>query len=205
MSKSVGNVADPIQAIDEFGIDLVRFYLARVGGRFKDDVDWSHEQLDKHAREITSLLGNLLMRITAKKIQERTEGKPLTPAAEAFKHMKEDSPTFPLYQTLQGLGGKVEEKMEQLMLAEVLEEIVITLGKANQLMTNTAPWAATTDTQTVIDLYPFMPSKADMLLDALGVPAEERFIANANLGTGSVGQIQTGIRLFNLPQRQKTM
>lgn len=38
MSKSVGNVADPIQAIDEFGIDLVRFYLARVGGRFKDDV-----------------------------------------------------------------------------------------------------------------------------------------------------------------------
>ncbi len=178
------------------------------------------------------------MRITAMKIQERTEGKPLTPAAEAFKHMKEDSPTFPLYQTLQGLGGKVEEKMEQLMLAEVLEEIVITLGKvcasqniisvispfdstqANQLMTNTAPWAATTDTQTVIDLYvciieclricgillqPFMPSKEDMLLDALGVPAEERFIANANLGTGSVGQIQTGIRLFNLPQRQKTM
>ena len=38
MSKSVGNVADPIQAIDEFGIDLVRYYLARVGGRFKDDV-----------------------------------------------------------------------------------------------------------------------------------------------------------------------
>ena len=38
MSKSVGNVADPIKAIDEFGIDLVRFYLARVGGRFKDDV-----------------------------------------------------------------------------------------------------------------------------------------------------------------------
>lgn len=38
MSKSVGNVADPVQAIDEFGIDVVRFYLARVGGRFKDDV-----------------------------------------------------------------------------------------------------------------------------------------------------------------------
>ena len=38
MSKSVGNVADPIQAIDEFGIDVVRYYLMRVGGRFKDDV-----------------------------------------------------------------------------------------------------------------------------------------------------------------------
>ena len=41
MSKSVGNVADPIKAIDEFGIDLVRYYLARVGGRFKDDVGQS--------------------------------------------------------------------------------------------------------------------------------------------------------------------
>lgn len=38
MSKSVGNVVDPIQAIDEFGLDVVRYYLARVGGRFKDDV-----------------------------------------------------------------------------------------------------------------------------------------------------------------------
>ena len=38
MSKSVGNVADPIEAIDEFGIDVVRWYLARVGGHFRDDV-----------------------------------------------------------------------------------------------------------------------------------------------------------------------
>jgi methionyl-tRNA synthetase len=38
MSKSVGNVVDPIQAIDEWGLDIVRYYLARVGGRFKDDV-----------------------------------------------------------------------------------------------------------------------------------------------------------------------
>ena len=38
MSKSVGNVADPIKAIDDVGVDLVRYYLARVGGRFQDDV-----------------------------------------------------------------------------------------------------------------------------------------------------------------------
>ena len=38
MSKSVGNVVDPIQALEEYGVDVVRYYLARVGGRFKDDV-----------------------------------------------------------------------------------------------------------------------------------------------------------------------
>ena len=38
MSKSLGNVADPFKAIDKFGVDVVRYYLARVGGRFRDDV-----------------------------------------------------------------------------------------------------------------------------------------------------------------------
>jgi methionyl-tRNA synthetase len=38
MSKSLGNVADPFEAIDEFGVDVVRYYLLRVGGRFRDDV-----------------------------------------------------------------------------------------------------------------------------------------------------------------------
>jgi isoleucyl-tRNA synthetase len=38
MSKSLGNVADPIEAMDNFGVDTVRFYLARVGGRWRDDV-----------------------------------------------------------------------------------------------------------------------------------------------------------------------
>ena len=38
MSKSLGNVVDPIAAIDVYGIDVVRYYLAEVGGKFKDDV-----------------------------------------------------------------------------------------------------------------------------------------------------------------------
>ncbi len=38
MSKSIGNVVDPFRVIDELGADPVRYYLARIGGRFKDDV-----------------------------------------------------------------------------------------------------------------------------------------------------------------------
>jgi methionyl-tRNA synthetase len=38
MSKSLGNVADPIEAMNVFGVDGVRYYMARVGGRFRDDV-----------------------------------------------------------------------------------------------------------------------------------------------------------------------
>jgi methionyl-tRNA synthetase len=38
MSKSIGNVVDPFQAMEGLGTDPVRYYLARIGGRFKDDV-----------------------------------------------------------------------------------------------------------------------------------------------------------------------
>ena len=38
MSKSTGNVVDPFEAIDKHGVDVVRYYHARVGGRFRDDV-----------------------------------------------------------------------------------------------------------------------------------------------------------------------
>jgi len=38
MSKSTGNVVDPFQILEEYGTDTVRWYLARVGGNFVDDV-----------------------------------------------------------------------------------------------------------------------------------------------------------------------
>lgn len=38
MSKSVGNVADPEEAMEAYSVDSVRFYMAKVGGRFRDDV-----------------------------------------------------------------------------------------------------------------------------------------------------------------------
>jgi methionyl-tRNA synthetase len=38
MSKSVGNVVDPFEIMDAYGTDSVRYFLARVGGRFKYDV-----------------------------------------------------------------------------------------------------------------------------------------------------------------------
>lgn len=38
MSKSLGNVADPLASMDQWSVDLVRFYLMRIGGRWRGDV-----------------------------------------------------------------------------------------------------------------------------------------------------------------------
>jgi methionyl-tRNA synthetase len=51
MSKSVGNVADPFQAMEEHGVDVVRYYFARVGGRWRDDVGmWYPSMFTKEDR-----------------------------------------------------------------------------------------------------------------------------------------------------------
>ncbi|OBZ70134.1 putative methionine--tRNA ligase, mitochondrial [Grifola frondosa] len=215
MSKSVGNVADPIQAIDEFGIDLVRYYLARVGGRFKDDVDWSHEQLEKHSREIISLLGNLLMRITSAKIEKRVAGRE-RPEAQSIAA---EGLVSPLLSSLSALAPSVESDMQNMQVANALETIVAALQEANMLVTQATPWHrdtpldVTSNVQALvleclrqcgILLQPFMPSKAELLLNALDVPAEQRTLAYAAFGSPGLNQVQRGIRLFEVPSLTTT-
>ena len=85
-------------------------------------------------------------------------------------------------------------------------------------MTTTAPWAATTKPEVVAAVYttivetlrvcgillqPFMPTKAGTLLDALGVPVEQRTLEHAALGQGTVGHVQSGIRLFEVRKSEE--
>ncbi|KAF9524414.1 tRNA synthetases class I (M)-domain-containing protein [Crepidotus variabilis] len=73
MSKSLGNVADPLEAMEKWGVDVVRYYLMRIGGRWRDDVDWSSAQLDKHHKEIQAQLGNYFLRITSSRLSDRVQ------------------------------------------------------------------------------------------------------------------------------------
>ena len=41
MSKSIGNVVNPFEAVKKYGTDATRYFLARAGGRFKYDVGTS--------------------------------------------------------------------------------------------------------------------------------------------------------------------
>ncbi|KAH9948822.1 tRNA synthetases class I (M)-domain-containing protein [Amylocystis lapponica] len=192
MSKSVGNVADPIQAIDQFGTDIVRYYLARVGGRFKDDTDWSQSQLEKHAREITSALGNLLSRIAGPKVQARVAGH----ARPTLDAIGADKLTSGLLESLRMLPSDVRQDMDQLQLADALERIVAALQEANMLVTRIAIWADSTPIELTLKahtlvreclricgilLRPFMPSKAELLLDACGIPLEQRTLQFATV------------------------
>lgn len=64
MSKSIGNVIDPIEVINEYGADVLRYYLLReIPGL--EDGDFSKSRLDDlYNTELANELGNLVMRIT---------------------------------------------------------------------------------------------------------------------------------------------
>ncbi|KAI0371503.1 hypothetical protein BV20DRAFT_1016920 [Pilatotrama ljubarskyi] len=213
MSKSVGNVADPIKAIDEFGIDLVRYYLARVGGRFKDDVDWSREQLQKHSKEIISLLGNLYLRATSAKVKKRvaSASAPRPEGVSDSSHpttVRED-----LVFSLASLAPEYEQHMRDFEVAHAIEAIVSVLQKANLLMTVAQPWSKDTPQSVAAEvqrlvfetlrecgilLQPFMPEKAALLLDSLGIPASQRTLWDAAYGKPGLGDVRPGVRLFDL-------
>ncbi|KAH9919690.1 uncharacterized protein B0H18DRAFT_1026705 [Fomitopsis serialis] len=208
MSKSVGNVVDPIAAIDEYGIDVVRYYLAEVGGRFKDDVDWSPHLVNARRTEITSMLGNLLARSTSKALLARID------LSKRLVYGRDPSLSDrPLVAILRTLPCDVDAAMSELRIADALAYIRVALNTANILMTDTRPWAKATPasevqavSQVVLDclricgvfLQPFMPAKATALLDTLGIPEDCRTWEYAHLARPppSTG-IRSGVILFS--------
>ncbi|KAG6336879.1 hypothetical protein ID866_2205 [Astraeus odoratus] len=175
MSKSLGNVTDPMRAMDDFGVDAVRFYLARVGGRWKDDVDWSEEQLRKHTDEIRNLLGNYFLRMTSKVIKNRVSQvisstqpqtfQPLldrllaqvdlsqTVDASAYVEPESSMTVEAFLPLLDNVGGVVSHHMKSLEVAEGLHAIVQVLRQANGLLTNLAPWSEAHPPSVALSCY----------------------------------------------------
>ena len=63
MSKSTGNVVNPFFALDRFGVDTMRYYLAHDGG-IQDDADYGNEHIiERYKKGLQGGLGNLTSRI----------------------------------------------------------------------------------------------------------------------------------------------
>jgi methionyl-tRNA synthetase len=62
MSKSTGNVVDPFQVMDMYGVDVVRWYLA-MNGQLENDADWNNARLVEMQRVLRGQFGNLASRV----------------------------------------------------------------------------------------------------------------------------------------------
>ena len=182
MSKSVGNVVDPLDLVATYGLDPVRFFLLREVP-FGNDGDFSIKTLISRMNvELANDLGNLAQR-TLSQIAKNCDGK--LPAAGI---RTEDDLT--LLEAAEGLPLKLREKIDRQALHEALEDTWKVIRAANSYIDRQAPWALKkTDPPRMADvlrllidvlrpiatvLQPFMPESTEKMLDQLGVPAHQR-------------------------------
>lgn len=182
MSKSVGNVIDPMALIEVYGLDALRYFLLREVP-FGQDGNYSHEAIVARINsELANDLGNLAQR-SLSMIAKNCDGR--LPVPGAFT-AEDDAILAASGALLQRCRAAIDRQE----LHVVLANIVSVVSETNRYFAGQAPWALRkTDlprmgtvlyvTAEVIRrvgllLQPFMPDSAAKLLDLLAVPTERR-------------------------------
>lgn len=182
MSKSAGNVVDPMDLAERFGVDPLRYFFMREIA-FGQDGSYSAEAIVTRANaELANSFGNLAQR-TLSMIFKNMDG-----VLERFETISADDEL--LGAVALACRTELPDEFEQLSFSSGIEAWMRAVYACNQYVDEQAPWTLKkTDPermkvvlQTVfmavrdlaIAIRPVVPGSADRLLDQMGVPSDER-------------------------------
>ncbi len=185
MSKSVGNVVDPFNLADQYGVDQMRYFFLREVP-FGQDGSYNHEAIVARINaDLANDLGNLAQR-SLSMIAKQCAG--VLPAPGEFS----DSDRAILAQA-DGMIGLARTAMATQQIHQALNAVWAVVAEANRYFAGEAPWAlAKTDPprqrtvlyvtaevvrQIAILAQPAMPGASAKLLDSLGIPDGARDFA----------------------------
>ena len=223
MSKSIGNVVDPIGLIEEFGADAIRYFLLREINLGQDG-NFSRDALIQRINsDLANDLGNLLHR-TLNMVGKFQQGVVLAPEgrSEIDASLIEDAMT-----TVKTFA----DDMNNMKISHAIKAVWAFISRANKYIDETAPWALAKDeskkqelANTMYNLvealriisgliYPYMPTTAGKLWQQLNLPGtiEELRLADiekwggtpVNMHIGQAQQLSPRIEVEKVEQPVK--
>lgn len=132
MSKTMGNVVDPVKLVQKYGLDAIRYYVLREVP-FGADGDYTEEALVARINsDLANDLGNLVYR-TLSMIKKFTDGRVPEPGDEEKKDRI-------FRDQCVSLKKEVEDQLDKLHINTALERIMELVKKANKYIDETSPW-----------------------------------------------------------------
>jgi methionyl-tRNA synthetase len=225
MSKSLGNVADPIELAEKYGVDQLRYFLLREVS-FGQDGTYSEEAIVTRCNaELANSFGNLAQRVLSM-IAKNLDGElPELPGNWLSTRRQRAEAYSEAAYAIENMDRAADSLLDSLWVSDAYPEtfevldlhraINIWLGvsyRANSYVDLAAPWSLRKDGKIremaqvlgylftiicdlAIMIQPIMPASAGKLLDQLGIPEGERTYAALNDVTWYDRLRQSGFRL----------